>query len=73
VLKKNLFFLLVILSVESILAVKDTLIVSSGDVLVGELKTMKRSVIQMETDYSDSDVMIDWDFMTEIYSDRFFI
>jgi hypothetical protein len=51
----------------------DTLIVSSGDVLVGELKTMKRSVIQMETDYSDSDVMIDWDFMTEIYSDRFFI
>jgi len=42
VLKKYLSFLLVILSVESIVAVNDSLVVSTGDVLVGELKTMEK-------------------------------
>lgn len=51
----------------------DTLIVSTGDLLIGELKTMERSVLKMETDYSDSDFMIDWDMVKEIYSDRLFI
>jgi hypothetical protein len=73
VLGKYLSFLLAILSVETLLAVNDTLVVSTGDVLVGELKTMEKNVLQMETDYSDSDFKIDWDMVTEIYSDRLFI
>ena len=51
----------------------DTLIVSTGDQLIGEFKSMDRGVIQMETDYSDSDFKIVWNEVTEIYSNRLFI
>jgi len=73
VLKILLSFLFIFFSVESLIAASDTLVVNTGDVLVGELKTMERSVLKMETDYSDSDFMIDWDMVKEIYSDRLFI
>ena len=72
-LKKILSFLFVILSVESILAVNDTLLVSNGDVLVGEIKSMERGVLVMETDYSDSDFKIEWDNVIKFQSERNFI
>jgi hypothetical protein len=71
--RKYLSFLFIICLAENILAVNDTLVVSNGNVLVGELKTMDKSVIQMETDYSDNDFKIDWDEVTEIYSKRLFV
>jgi len=57
----------------NILAANDTLVVNTGDELVGEIKTMQKSTVKMETDYSDSDFMIEWDKVTEIYSDRMFV
>ena len=71
--RKYLFFLFVILSVESMLAANDTLLVSNGDVLVGEIKSMERGVLVMETDYSDSDFNIEWENVVEFYSNRNFI
>ena len=72
-LKKILSFLFVILSVESLLAANDTLLVSNGDVLVGEIKSMERGVLVMETDYSDSDFKIEWDNVIKFQSERNFI
>jgi len=72
-LRKSIFLILLLFLANTIFAVNDTLIVSNGDVLVGEIKTMERSIVKMETDYSDSDFMIDWDKATEIYSDRMFV
>ena len=68
-----LFLILLYFTTNDILAENDTLVVNNGDALVGEIKTMQRSVVKMETDYSDSDFMIDWDKVTEIYSDRMFV
>ena len=33
----------------------------TGDVIVGELKSMSRGVLVFDTDYADSDFKIDWD------------
>ena len=72
-LRKFIFLFLLLLLENTAFAVNDTLVVNNGDALVGEIKTMERSVVKMETDYSDSDFMIDWDQVTEIYSDRLFV
>jgi hypothetical protein len=56
-----------------IIHANDTLFVKSGEKIIGKIKTMDNDVISVETDYSDSDFMIDWTKVTEIYSDRMFI
>jgi len=38
----------------------DTLIAKDGTLLIGELKTMDRGVISMETSFSDDDFKIEW-------------
>ena len=67
------FVLLMILLSTALIQAKDSLRVKSGEVLAGEIKTMERNVVTIETDYSDSDFMIDWGKVTEISSDRLFI
>ena len=51
----------------------DSLILSNGDVIVGEIKSMDKGVIQIETDYSDSDFKIEWNKVSEFYSNRIFL
>ena len=65
--------LIMILLLTTIINASDTLRVSTGEILTGEIKSMERNVITIETDYSDSDFMIDWGKVTEIFSDRLFI
>ncbi len=72
-MKSSALILLFILLSTSFINASDTLKVSTGEILVGEIKRMDRSVITIETDYSDSDFMIDWAKVTEISSDRLFI
>lgn len=72
-LRKFYYIILPLFLANAILAVNDSLVVSNGNTLVGEIKTMQRSVVKMETDYSDTDFMIDWDEVTEIYSNRMFV
>jgi len=55
------------------IAETDTLVASNGNVLVGEIKSMNRGVLFMETDYSDNDFEIEWKEVREIYSDRKFV
>jgi len=72
-LRMFLFFIILFFTNHNILAENDTLVVNNGDALVGEIKTMQKSTVKMETEYSDSDFMIEWDKVTEVYSDRMFI
>ncbi len=48
----------------SIYAQVDSLKLKNGDVIVGELKSMDRGILTIETDYSDSDFKIEWDQVT---------
>jgi len=65
--------LLMILLSAILIQAADSLRVNTGEILVGEIKSMERNVIIIETDYSDSDFKIDWGKVTEISSDRLFI
>lgn len=38
----------------------DSVIFESGDFVIGEIKSMDRGVLKIETDYSDSDFLIEW-------------
>jgi len=66
-------FTFLIGGITQISAQTDSLILSNGNVIVGEIKSMNRGVIQIETDYSDSDFKIEWDQVSEIYSPRTYL
>jgi hypothetical protein len=51
----------------------DTLILKNNDIIVGEIKSMDRGVLTIETPYSDSDFKIEWEGIREIYSTTFFL
>ena len=72
-LGKFLLFILLLSLIKIVYAANDTLIVSNGDVLVGEIKSMDRGVLLMETDYSDSDFNIEWEKVVEFHSNRNYI
>jgi hypothetical protein len=54
-------------------AQKDSLILKNGDVIVGEIKSLDKGVITIETDYSKSDFTIEWSGVKEIYSTTAFL
>lgn len=51
---------------------QDTLRLMNGDILHGEIKSLNKSILIMETDYSDSDFKIEWNEIAEITSGRMF-
>lgn len=51
----------------------DSLILKNGDVVVGELKSLDKGVVTIETDYSKSDFTIEWSGIKEIYSKTRFL
>ncbi|HEX2339016.1 MAG TPA: DUF481 domain-containing protein, partial [Vicinamibacterales bacterium] len=48
-------------------------ITTSGDRLVGEIKSVAKDVLTFETDYSDADFKIKWEKIASIQSDRQFL
>lgn len=54
-------------------AQKDSLILTNEDVIVGEIKNMDRGVLTIETDYSDSDFKIEWEKISKIYTETYFL
>jgi len=51
----------------------DSLVLKNEDIIVGELKSLDRGVVTIETDYSDSDFKIEWDGIDEIYTTTAFL
>ena len=51
----------------------DTITLSNGDVLVGEIKELSKGIISIETVYSDADFTIEWDQVTRVKSEAYFL
>jgi len=51
----------------------DSLVLKNGDVIVGEIKTLDKGVLTIETDYSKNDFTIEWSGIKEIYSKTRFL
>lgn len=51
----------------------DSLVMNTGEVLVGEVKDLKQGVVTIETDYSDSDFKVEWDKVNYIHTERKYI
>lgn len=54
-------------------AQKDSLIMTNQNFLVGEIKSLDRSVLTIETEYSDDDFTIEWEGVKEIYTESYFL
>jgi hypothetical protein len=71
---RNLLLLfLVIFSSPKVSGQKDTLVFQNGNLIVGEIKSMDRGVLYLETDYSDSDFKIKWVDVEEVFSETRFL
>jgi len=46
----------------------DSLVFTNQNIMIGEVKSMNKGVLTMETDYSDSDFKIEWDKVSKFYS-----
>jgi hypothetical protein len=55
------------------LAQKDTIILKNKDMIVGEVKSLDRGVLVIETSYSDADFKVEWDGVKEIYTTSSFL
>ena len=52
---------------------QDVVITTNGDKLVGEIKSVEKDVLTLETPYSDADFKIEWEDVVSIASDRQFL
>lgn len=52
---------------------KDSIVLKNNNKIVGEIKSLDKSVLTFKTAYSDSDFKIKWYRVKEVYSDRIFI
>jgi len=50
----------------------DSLVFKNGNLMVGEIKSMDRGVVTVETGYSDSDFKIEWEKIQAIYTQTLF-
>ncbi|MCZ4409803.1 DUF481 domain-containing protein [Cryomorphaceae bacterium 1068] len=70
---KNILVASFLLTQMVLFAQKDSLIFDGGQVIVGEVKEMNRNILTIETDYSNTDFKIEWDKITEFYSDQLYM
>jgi hypothetical protein len=72
-MKKVLFLITVLLYTVNAFSQSDSLVLKNGNVIVGEIKSMDKGVLTIETDYSDDDFTIEWDGIKSIKTDAFFL
>jgi len=66
-MKKFVLFFLFIPFIINSWAQNDSLLFDNDIVIIGEIKSLSRGIITIETDYSDSDFKIEWEKVREIY------
>jgi hypothetical protein len=70
---KLIIGLLLFLVSFSIFGQNDSIWMKSNDILVGELKSLSKSVVTFETDYSDKDFKIDYDKISRFSTENYFV
>lgn len=68
-----LFIIFFIIGINDNYAQTDSIIFKNGNFILGEIKSMNRNVLKVETDYSDSDFLIEWNGVKELYTSTFFL
>ncbi|MEN8224488.1 MAG: DUF481 domain-containing protein [Bacteroidota bacterium] len=66
-------FSVLFLGGSSLEAQVDSLIMNTGETLVGEVKDLKQGIVVIETEYSDSDFEVEWDKVKFIRTERKYI
>ncbi|OOG76914.1 DUF481 domain-containing protein [Algoriphagus sp. A40] len=61
-------FSLLFFVVSGVNAQTDTLVLSNNDLIIGEIKSMNKNILGIETDYSDVDFKIKWGNIKRVYS-----
>jgi Protein of unknown function, DUF481 len=54
-------------------AQSDTLVMKSGELILGDIKKMERGVLTIETSYSDSDFLIEWNQINQLRSTQSYL
>jgi putative salt-induced outer membrane protein YdiY len=75
-MRKRLFtfvLFLFLLGTSSLYAQIDSLVMNTGEVLVGEVKSLSQGIIVIETEYSDDDFRVEWDQVSYIQTERKYI
>lgn len=72
-LRLSLLALFTLVSAPSLFAQQDQITLNNGDKIVGEIKSMDKGVVTIETPYSDSDFKIEWDGVEEIVTESKFL
>lgn len=57
----------------TVIAQSDSLVLKNGNIIVGEIKSMDKGVLTIETNYSDKDFAIEWSGVKEIYTKSIFL
>jgi len=72
---KSIFLTIILSTVATICysQTADSLILNNGNLLVGEIKSMDKGVLTIETPYSDNDFKIEWDKITHIKTTTYFL
>lgn len=67
----GLMFMIAFASIIS--AQTDSIVFTNNNYIVGEIKLLQQGIIQVETDYSDSDFKVEWDQIKFIKSDQIYL
>ena len=65
--------LIIIMGFTELKAQQDTLIMVSGEILLGEIKLFDNGVVTIETSFSDSDFKVEWDQVEQISTSNQFV
>lgn len=65
-MKKSFLVLLLFCSVNSVFAQNDSIVLNNNNRLVGEIKSLDKSVLTIKTTYSDKDFKIKWHRVKEL-------
>jgi hypothetical protein len=74
-LSRRFIFLSITMAMAALPAIAqpDSLIFKNGNYMAGEVKSLDRNILKIETDYSDADFTIEWDGISEIYTNTHFL
>ncbi|MEJ2595949.1 MAG: DUF481 domain-containing protein [bacterium] len=69
------FFYSILLSLLSLAGTSqnDSVVFTNGNYVVGEIKSLKQGIMQIETDYSDDDFTVDWEMIRYVKSEQIYL
>lgn len=71
--RQSLVFIVLLFYMANVNAQTDSLVLKNGNIIVGEIKSMDKGVLTIETNYSDKDFAIEWSGVKEIYTKSIFL